>query len=107
MGGNKTDENAKDHAENKWYNREATKSGKAIAALVIYGIFIFADVELWWPHSHLAGSIVGAAAINARNLFMPTPLSKWRSGWARTSDILINSQALYQLSYRPSVHNIL
>ena len=62
MSDDQTKEDPENHTKKKWYDYKPTKGGSAIAALIIYGIFIFADIEIWWPHSHLASSIVGVTA---------------------------------------------
>jgi hypothetical protein len=44
-GKNNADEDAKEHPRNEWYDYEPSKIGRAIAAIVIYGVFIFLDID--------------------------------------------------------------
>ncbi len=50
-GGDETQENAEQHPKDKWYEHKANRITKAVAALVVYGLFIFLDIHDIWPWS--------------------------------------------------------
>ncbi len=51
-----------------------------------------------WPHAERPRAAIGEEALHVTRTLM-----RYWGGWIRTSDLLINSQALCQLSYTPSV----
>jgi hypothetical protein len=62
MCADNTDENTKDHPKYKWYDHRPSGFTKAIAGLVVYGLFIFIDVKEFWPLSHIFASASGIVA---------------------------------------------
>jgi hypothetical protein len=58
-GDDDTDKNPEQHSTNKWHDHKPSGLTKAIAALVVYGLFIFIDVHDIWPWSHIAAVSVG------------------------------------------------
>ncbi|MDT5140663.1 MAG: hypothetical protein QOD58_4925 [Mycobacterium sp.] len=60
--GHKANENPEQHSENKWYNHKPSGLSKAIAALIVYGLFISIDVHDIWPWSRGVAVIVGILA---------------------------------------------
>jgi hypothetical protein len=59
MCADETEEDSEQHPKNKWYNHKPSVLWKAIAGLVVYGLFIFIDVKDFWPTSHLFAFIFG------------------------------------------------
>jgi hypothetical protein len=60
MGDDQTQEDAEGHPTKKWQNHRATPRTKAVAAIIVYGLFIAIDVHDIWPWSKLAAIIAGA-----------------------------------------------
>jgi hypothetical protein len=58
-GDDEAHENAEQHSANKWHDHKPSGLTKAIAALAVYGLFIFIDVHDIWPWSQVAAVIVG------------------------------------------------
>lgn len=60
--GNDSNEDAEQHSENKWHDHKASRITKAIAALVVYGLFISLDISELWPWSHGFAMFAGILA---------------------------------------------
>jgi hypothetical protein len=59
MSGDDADENPEQHPAEKWYDHKASGLTKAVAAIVVYGLFIFIDVHDIWPWSSIVAIVVG------------------------------------------------
>jgi hypothetical protein len=59
MSDDQTNENAESHPAKKWYDHKPTALTKAIAAIIVYSLFIFFDIHELWPWSKIAAIIVG------------------------------------------------